>query len=119
MTSRRIRFSPRFTQDFKQLQKRYRHVSDDLRSLLDQLRHAETPGDQIQNIGYTVYKVRIKNSDAQRGKSGGYRAVYYLEMADQVVMVTLYSKSDQSDIPAETLRRIIEDYEAQNSSNDS
>jgi mRNA-degrading endonuclease RelE of RelBE toxin-antitoxin system len=118
MSSRRIRFAPHFTQDFKQLQKRYRRIGDDLRPVLDQLRRAETPGEQIQNVGYPVYKVRIKNSDAKRGKSGGYRAVYYLEMIDLVVMITIYSKSDQSDIPSETLRRIIEEYEAENPPND-
>lgn len=114
MSDRRIVFAPHFLQDFKQLQKRYRRVTDDLRPLLDQLRHAETPGEQVQGVGYPVYKVRIKNSDAKRGKSGGYRAVYYLETLEQIVMVTIYSKSDQSDIPVAELRRIIKEYEVQN-----
>jgi mRNA-degrading endonuclease RelE of RelBE toxin-antitoxin system len=115
MSDRRIGFAPQFTQDFKQLQKRYRRISDDLRSLLDQLRRGETPGDQVPGVGYPVYKARVRNRDAHRGKRGGYRVVYYLESADQVVMITIYSKSEQSDIPVAVIRRIIEEYESQKS----
>lgn len=110
MSDRRVGFSPQFTQDFKQLQKRYRRIDDDLRPLLDQLKRGETPGDQVQGVGYPVYKARLKNRDARRGKSGGYRAMYYLETAQQVVMITIYSKSDQGDIPVVVIRRIIEEY---------
>jgi mRNA-degrading endonuclease RelE of RelBE toxin-antitoxin system len=113
MSDRRVVFSLAFTKDFKQLQKRYRRISDDLRPLLDQLRQGDNPGDQISGVGHTVYKVRLKNSDAKRGKSGGYRAVYYLEKAEEVAMISIYSKSDQSDIPLDVLRRIIEEYAAQ------
>ena len=115
MSDRRVGFAPQFTQDFKQLQKRYKQVGDDLRPLLDQLRHGQTPGDQVTGTGYPVYKVRIRNRDAKRGKSGGYRVVYYLETAQQVVMITIYSKSDQSDIPTKVIRRIIKEYETHKS----
>lgn len=112
INNRRVAFSPAFTQNFKHLQKRYQHIGDDLRSLLDQLREGHTPGDQVPGIGHLVYKARIRNSDAKRGKSGGYRAVYYLQTAEQVVMIALYSKSDQSEMPTHVIRRIIEDYQA-------
>ncbi len=50
---------------------------NDLNPVLIQLEAGETPGDRIQGLGsYRVYKARIRNSDAQRGKSGGYRVVY-------------------------------------------
>jgi len=112
MTDRWLAFSPRFTDDFKQLRKRYRQIENDLRNLLDLLRHGDTPGDQMTSVGYRVFKVSLPNSDAQRGKSGGYRVVYYLQTADQVVLLTLYSKSEQSHIPADVLRRIIQEFEA-------
>ncbi len=73
--------------------------------MLDRLEQGETPGDQLQGIGYTVYKVRVKNSDAQRGKSGGYRVIYYVQTEEHITMLAMYSKSDQADIGAETLRR--------------
>lgn len=97
----------------RNLQKRYRHVLDDVDTLIVQLGNGETPGDRIQGLPYPVYKVRVRNSDAQRGKSGGYRAIYYLETEAQTVLLTIYSKSDQSDIPVQRLREIIEEYDAQ------
>ena len=87
---------------------------NDLNPLLDQLVRGETPGTRIQGLPYRVFKVRLKNSDVQRGKSGGYRVIYYLERDDQTILITIYSKSDQSDIPVHVLRSVIEEYEAQN-----
>jgi mRNA-degrading endonuclease RelE of RelBE toxin-antitoxin system len=111
MTSRRLSFSARFASDFKKLRKRYRNIDSDVRPLTERLKAGETPGDQIAGTGYTVYKVRLSNSDAQRGKSGGYRVIYYLQLADHVILLTIYSKSDQTDIPADTIHRLIEDLE--------
>jgi mRNA-degrading endonuclease RelE of RelBE toxin-antitoxin system len=109
-TKRRIVFSSPFARKAKQLQKRYRHIMDDLDPLLDQLGAGETPGDRVAATGYTVFKVRIKNQDAQRGYSGGYRVIYYLETAEQILMVTIYSKSDESDAPIYVIRSIINEY---------
>ncbi len=96
----------------KKLKKRYPHVLEDIDPLVVQLRRGETPGDRIQGLPYRVYKARIRNSDARRGKSGGYRIVYYLETEEQTVILTVYSKTDQSDLPTDVIRRIIEEYEA-------
>jgi len=72
MSDRRVAFSRHFTHEFKRLKKRYRHIEDDFRPLLDQLRRGETPGDQVPGVGYPAYKVRIQNRDIRSGKSGGY-----------------------------------------------
>jgi mRNA-degrading endonuclease RelE of RelBE toxin-antitoxin system len=70
-----VMFAPAFQKDIKRLRKKYPHIQDDLQPLIDQLIAGETHGDQIQSTGYTVYKVRLPNRDAQRGKSGGYRVI--------------------------------------------
>ncbi len=108
----RVILSPAFIHAVKQLHRRYPHILDDVAPLIVQLENGETPGDRIQGLPYKVFKVRVKNSDAQRGKSGGYRTVYYVETAEKIAVITIYSKTDQSDIPTEVLRRIIEDYQA-------
>lgn len=112
MTNRQPRFTPDFLRDAKQLRKRYPHLDDDLHPLVDQLRNGETPGDQVTGTGFAVFKERLPNRDANRGLSGGYRVIYYLRMVDQIVLLTIYSKSDHADIPAKTLRKIIRAYEA-------
>ncbi len=107
----RLIFLPEFYQAARRLQKRYPHVLDDIDTLSDQLEHGEAPGDRVQGLTpYRVYKARIRNTDARRGESGGYRVVYYLETEEQTVILTIYSKTDQSDLPAETIRRYIKEY---------
>lgn len=83
MTNRRqvsISFTPPFRKAFKQLAKKYPHISDDLKSLTDQLEQGETPGDQIPGAGYTVYKARVQNTDTRHGTCGGYRVLYYIQI---------------------------------------
>ncbi len=63
----------------------------------------------MQGTGYTAYKVRLPNSDAQRGSSGGYRVIYYVRTASGRLLVTIHSKTEQSDIPADDIRRIIDE----------
>jgi mRNA-degrading endonuclease RelE of RelBE toxin-antitoxin system len=102
---------PTFTQNIRRLKKKYRSVLQDVEPTIAQLESGETPGDQVMGVGYPVFKVRIKNSDAQRGKSGGYRILYYLKTRDRILLLTLYSKSEQDDIAADDLKTIIEEFD--------
>jgi mRNA-degrading endonuclease RelE of RelBE toxin-antitoxin system len=97
--------------DLKQLSKKYPHVVDDIMDLIDQLAAGDTPGDQIPGVGYTVYKVRIKSSDLSKGKSSGYRAIYYVRLSTNVILITVYIKNERVDISPEEIRRLIEEYE--------
>ena len=58
------------------MSRRYRRIRSDIQPIIEQLEAGETPGDQIQGRGYKVYKVRVRNSAAKRGKSG---LLYLLE----------------------------------------
>lgn len=108
-----ILVTPEFKRSLKLLSKRYRHIRSDVQPIIDQLQSGEIMGDQIPNIPYTVFKVRIKNSDNQKGKSGGYRFIYYLKTSITIVLVTIYSKSDQEDIAINRLKQIIESFQPQ------
>ena len=105
--------SPDFKTQTRKLSKRYHNLQTDLQPLLDQLIQGETPGDRIQGIQSIVYKVRLKNSNTKKGKSGGYRVIYYLKSQDNILLVTLYSKSDRTDIAIETIVNVIAAYEKQ------
>lgn len=72
----RIEFTDVFKRQVRDLAKRYRRIKFDIQPVLDQLASGDLVGDKIQNTGYIVFKVRIKNSDIQKGKSGGYRLIY-------------------------------------------
>jgi len=108
----RLLYSDAFKRQLRDLAKRYRQIRSDLQPLLEQLLAGETPGEQVSGTGYALYKVRLRNRDALRGKSGGYRVIYYVRTDSDRLLVTLYSKSDQADVPAAELRRIIEAHKA-------
>ncbi|MEG3910138.1 type II toxin-antitoxin system RelE/ParE family toxin [Microcoleus sp. w2-18bC1] len=103
-----IVFSDEFKTRLRTLIKRYRSIRTDLKPLLDELQSGNLIGDQIPGTGYTVFKVRLKNSDIQKGKSGGYRVIYQLRGDTYILLVVIYSKSDQDDIPANQIRDIID-----------
>jgi mRNA-degrading endonuclease RelE of RelBE toxin-antitoxin system len=108
-----IDLTPRFQRDLRDLAKRYRQVRSDLQPLIEQLQTGELPGDRISGVTYTVFKVRLKNSSVQKGKSGGYRVIYYLKTNDRIILATIYSKSDFADVGAEVIESAIAQYEQQ------
>ena len=108
-----VEFTPEFKRNIRQLAKKYRHLQADVQPVIAQLEAGQTPGTQIPGTGYTVLKVRVKNSDIQKGKRSGYRMVYYLKTPATVLLITIYSKTEQGDIPAAQIRRIITEHESQ------
>jgi mRNA-degrading endonuclease RelE of RelBE toxin-antitoxin system len=100
-------FAQAFLDDIKRLKKKYRHILTDVDGLVERLRHGETPGDQIPSVGYTAYKVRLKSSDLAKGKSSGFRLVYYIRTASERILLTIYVKSERTDVSPETITRLI------------
>lgn len=105
-----IRLTPEFQHKLKALVKKYRQIQADLQPILEQLQIGASLGNQIPGIGSTVMKVRLKNSDSQRGKSGGYRLIYWIVSTDLIILLDVYSKSDQSDIEVDEIRQIIKGF---------
>lgn len=111
MTERKIVFTPTFYKNIKKISKKYKNIKADLSPLLDALAQ-ETIGDQIQGLSAPVFKIRLRNSDVKRGKSGGYRIIYMLEYEGLVVLLSIYSKSQVADLPTPFLQAMIDEYEA-------
>ena len=103
--------SSRIAKDIKKIRKKYDSVERDIEPLIKELEAGETPGDRISGNKYPVYKVRIKNSNNRRGKSGGYRVIYYTVTPEAIVLITIYSKSEQENISDREIEDIIEQYE--------
>jgi mRNA-degrading endonuclease RelE of RelBE toxin-antitoxin system len=111
-----IALTPRFQRDLRDLAKRYRSIRLDLQPLMEQLQSGETPGDRVTGIKYQIFKVRLKNSNIQKGKSGGYRVIYYLKTETEIILATIYSKSALSDVSNHVIEEAIAQYEALNKS---
>jgi len=100
--------TPDFHEQLRKLAKRYRNIRADLQPLLDDLERGNRPGDHIPGTTYTVFKVRVKNSDIRKGKSSGYRVIYQLRDNICILLVTIYSKSDEANLEASEIREIID-----------
>ncbi len=102
----RVDTHPTFRKRTRRLRRRFPSIHLDLRPLFQRLRNDERPGDRIPGIGHTVYKVRLPNRAAQRGKSSGFRVIYYAQFNDRVTLLTIYSKTDDTDISAAEIRQL-------------
>ncbi len=103
-----INYAANFSKQLDRLARKYPKVIDEVASLITTLKDDQRPGDKIPNIGYDVYKVRLKNPSAKRGKRGGFRVIYYVQVVDRVVLLSIYSKTEQTDLSAADIRHVLE-----------
>lgn len=102
-----IFYTSEFKRDLRKLNKKYPSLRKDLDAFIQTLNSGELVGDLIPQVGCQIYKARIKNSDNNKGKSAGYRVIYYVQIPNHLILITLYSKSEQGDISTTTLCDII------------
>lgn len=105
-----IQLTPEFQAKFKALKKRYRNIQADIKPIFEQLENGLVLGDKLPGIDALVVKLRVKNSDTKRGKSGGYRLIYWIASPKLIIMLDVYSKSDQENVTANEVRQIIANF---------
>jgi len=98
-----------FRVELKKLSKRYRNIKNDYIYLLETLSKSN-PKEIAVYLGKDCYKIRLKNSDNNRGKSSGYRVVYLsIEEDLNIILLSIYSKSDLDNISeSEIDKKILE-----------
>lgn len=104
-----VKYTSEFKRNLRGLKKKYRHIRSDVQPVIDDLVNGNLPGDQVTGTGYAIFKVRVQNRDIKKGKRSGYRLIYYLKTPTNIILVTIYSKSDQGDISAAKIRRILKE----------
>jgi mRNA-degrading endonuclease RelE of RelBE toxin-antitoxin system len=102
-----IETADEFDRRSKALTKKYRNLKADLEPLILALQSGETPGDILTGLDILALKVRVANSSAARGKSGGYRIIYYVALPTKIVLLTIYAKSEQENIATKEIERIV------------
>lgn len=117
--SRELYYTSEFKRNLRQLAKKYRHIQSDIQPLLATLATGATPGDRIPGVSFELYKVRARNTDRVRGKSGGYRIIYQQQSETTIILITIYSKTEQSDIALQEIQSIILDYEQERQEDES
>lgn len=108
-----VEFTPEFKRNLRALARKYRHIRSDIQPVIQQLEAGEIIGDKVPGVKYAIFKVRVSNSDIRKGKRSGYRLIYHLRSPKNIILVTLYSKLDQSDVSAREIKRIIAEFESQ------
>jgi mRNA-degrading endonuclease RelE of RelBE toxin-antitoxin system len=111
-----IDLAPEYKQNLRSLSKRYRNIRSDTQEIIEQIQGGNFMGDRIPGLGenYIVFKLRIKNSNIQKGKSAGYRLIYQVESPTNVLLLTIYSKSDIEDISPKEIMSIVAEVEDEN-----
>lgn len=104
-------FTGEFKRNLRQLAKKYRRIKSDIQPILDQLAAGQILGDRIPGVSFEVYKVRVRNSDSARGTSGGYRIIYQRTPTITIILFTIYSKTEQSDITPRLIQDLIKEFE--------
>jgi mRNA-degrading endonuclease RelE of RelBE toxin-antitoxin system len=103
-------YSGHFKKSAKRLAKRYKSLKKDLQRFVKSL---EADPAQGARLAEGLYKVRVKNSDNNRGKSAGYRIITYAIVEDQILLVDIYAKSDMANISDEAIDLIVREYMAE------
>lgn len=96
-----------FKKEVKRLSKKYPSLSTDLRGLLADLEANPQLGEPL---GQDCYKIRLRITSKNRGKSGGSRVITYVQIVDDAVyLLKIYDKSEQSTISDEELSGLIKE----------
>ena len=96
-----------FKEDIKfyKRRKKYLKIESDVKPAVEELQAGNLIGDKLEGLNIpantAVYKVRLPNSSINIGKSGGFRLLYYVAIADRIYLAKIYSKKDDNRIPTD------------------
>lgn len=98
---------PNFSRKLKRLAKKYPSLKQEVAELGESL--VEDPM-QGTPIGKDCYKIRLSIKSKGKGKSGGARLVTCVIAVDErVLLLSIYDKSEQADIPDKFLDQLLTD----------
>lgn len=96
-----------FNKSIKRFKNKHRSLVQDLKTLYQLLENNPRSGDEIFEH---CYKLRIKNSSTNKGKSGGFREIYYfIDEKNRIYLMDIYSKSDQKNVKKSHLINLLKD----------
>jgi mRNA-degrading endonuclease RelE of RelBE toxin-antitoxin system len=111
-SSIQIDLTPEYKRNLRDLAKRYRNICSDTQTVIEQLEAGNFIGDRLSGLGtdYIVYKVRVRNSNIQKGKSAGYCLIYQVDSPTSLLLLTIYTKADRDDISHKEIMKILAEF---------
>ncbi|WP_428087487.1 type II toxin-antitoxin system RelE/ParE family toxin [Candidatus Thioglobus sp.] len=106
--SLKIKRTIKFSKSFKRLAKKYKSIAIDYVNLIDSLESGNHNAVEISN---NIYKIRLQNSSNPKGKSGGFRVVYFFKTkANEIYLLDIFSKNETNSIHKSKLQELSEKY---------
>jgi mRNA-degrading endonuclease RelE of RelBE toxin-antitoxin system len=101
----KILTTEKFDKAIKKLFKKYSSLIEDLEVLKNQITENPTSGNALGN---NCYKVRMKITSKQQGKSSGARVITYVLIEESIItLLDIYDKSEKDSITDKELKVLI------------
>ena len=90
---------------FKKLSKTYKNIDSDIDNFLKSIKVKEDLGIELKS---NIFKVRVANSDKNKGKSAGQRLISYLAIVEnELHLLYIYDKSKLTNLTEKEIDEII------------
>ena len=100
--------TPEFAKEIKKLLKKYPTFKNELVNLKSSLENNPFQG---ISLGNNVFKISLSIKSKVAGKRGGARVITFIEVKDsQIVLVSIYHKSDQETITIKVINERIKNF---------
>lgn len=101
-----ILYTPNFEKEIKKLSKNYKSIKEDFKVVLNDLTQKNRLG---VSLGNNIFKLRMKISDKNKGKSSGARIITYYKKDDIIYLLSIYDKSIKDNITKKKISEILDE----------
>jgi len=94
-----------YKKSYKKLSKQYKNIQNDIDNFINSIHSKDDLGTELKS---NIFKVRIKNSDKNKGKSAGYRLISYLALVEnELQLLYIYDKSKIENLTENEIDKLI------------
>lgn len=104
-----IEVTDTFKKNFRKLLKKDKNLINEYEQLLNDLEKNQNLG---THLGNGRYKIRLKNTSNNKGKSARYRIIIYTKISNMIILVYIYSKSNLESVSTHKIDEIIANYKS-------
>ncbi len=97
----------RFSRLLRKLARKFPSAVDEVEILSIRVRRGEGPGKPYRRMGGNVYRVRLPNRSARRGKSAGFRNACCINTETCVLLLAICDRKDCAELEESNLRALI------------
>jgi len=103
-----------FKKDIERLKKKYPSIEKDLEKFKNNFaKEFKLNCDPLAGFERKLWKARIASSDMQRGKSGGFRLIFYFEGVknpEKIYFLKIFPKVERGDISTDELMELFKNF---------